>query len=131
MTTTDLTIKKSNKMKEFILLIYAEGNPILSLPHERQQQHIQKIGKFIEYLAQNGKLKNAQPFEPKGITISGNKGVFREEELSADKGDIAGYYHILANDIAEAVVIAKSDPRFEDAEWRMEIRPILKIDGIN
>ncbi len=118
-------------MKEFILLIYAEGNPILQLPMEKQQQHIQKVGQFIESLAKAGKLKNAQPFEPKGVTITGSNGVFKETPLNADKGDIAGYYHIVAKDIEEAISITKSDPRFQDAEWKIEIRPILRIEGIN
>ena len=40
-------------------------------------------------------------------------------------------YHILANDLKEAIEIAKADPRFEDGRWRIEIRPVLKVDGIN
>ena len=118
-------------MKEFILLIYAEGNPILQLPKEEQQQHIQKVGQFIESLAKTGKLKNAQPFEPKGVTITGSNGVFKETPLNADKGDIAGYYHIMAEDMEEAIAITKSDPRFQDADWKIEIRAILKMEGIN
>ena len=27
--------------------------------------------------------------------------------------------------------LAKLDPRFEDGKWRLEIRPIMKVDGIN
>ncbi len=118
-------------MKEFILLIYAEGNPTLLLPKEKQQQHIQKVGKFIESLAKTGKLKNAQPFEPKGVSITGSNGVFKETPLNADKGDIAGYYHIMAENMEEAVSIGKADPRFQDAEWKIEIRSILKMEGIN
>jgi len=41
------------------------------------------------------------------------------------------YYHILANDLKEAVEIAKSDPRFEDGKWKIEVRPIMKVEGIN
>ena len=118
-------------MKEFILLIYAEGNPILQLPKEKQHQHIQKVGKFIESLATTGKLKNAQPFEPTGVTITGSKGVFKETTITADKGDIAGYYHIIAENMEEAISIAKADPRFQDADWKIEIRAILKMEGIN
>ena len=118
-------------MKEFILLIYAEGNPILQLSKEKQEQHIQKVGQFIESLAKTGKLKNAQPFEPTGVTITGSNGVFKETPLNADKGDIAGYYHIVAENMEEATSIAKSDPRFSDADWKIEIRSFLKMEGIN
>lgn len=54
-------------MKEFILLIYAEGNPILQLPKEKQQQHIQKVGRFIESFAQAGKLKMPSRLSPRAL----------------------------------------------------------------
>jgi hypothetical protein len=44
---------------------------------------------------------------------------------------ISGYYHLLANDLGEAIEIAKGDPRFEEGIWRVEVRPIKKVEGIN
>jgi len=37
----------------------------------------------------------------------------------------------IAKDLEEAVQIAKDDPRFEDGNWRIEVRPIMKVEGIN
>jgi hypothetical protein len=31
----------------------------------------------------------------------------------------------------KAISIAQSDPRFEDAGWRIEIRPVLVVEGIS
>ena len=42
-----------------------------------------------------------------------------------------GMTHILAKDLHEAVEIAKSDPRVDDGIWKIEVRPIMKVEGIN
>lgn len=31
----------------------------------------------------------------------------------------------------EAISITKADPRFQDADWKIEIRTIMKMEGIN
>ena len=118
-------------MKEFMLLIKATGNPIGSLPAEKQQEHIQKVGGFIQDLISRGKLKDAQPLEVNGLVISNKSGSFTEQSIDEKEEIIVGYYLLIAKDISEAIKIAKSDPRFNDGEWKMEIRPIMKIDGIN
>lgn len=118
-------------MKEFMLFILANGNPVAELSPEQQQQHVQKVGAYIENLMQQGKLKEAQPLEMQGVIVSGRKGAFSDGPFNESKEVIAGYYHVLATDIDEAIAIAKSDPRFEDEGWRIEIRPIMKVEGIN
>ena len=109
----------------------SDGNRVADLSSKKQQLHIQKIGAYIENLAKTGKLKDAQPLEMEGTKISSNKGVFSETQLNKDKKVIAGYYHILAVDIDEAINIAKADPRFEEKGWEIVIRPIKKVKGIN
>ncbi len=118
-------------MKEFMLLIRATGNPIHSLSFPEQQNHIQKIGAFIRQLAEDGKLKSAQPFEMDGIMLSSEDGQISESNYKEGEEVIAGYYHIEVEDMEEALMIARSDPRFEDSNWRMEIRPIMTMEGIN
>ena len=118
-------------MKEFMLFIQATGNPIGNLPAEKQQEHIQKVGGFIQGLVESGNLKNAQPLEPNGVVVSNKSGSFTEQAINENEENIAGFYHITANDIHEVINIAKSDPRFNDGEWKMEIRPIMSIEGIN
>jgi hypothetical protein len=123
--------KNIRNMKEFMLFIKATGNPIGNLPPEKQQEHIQKVGGFIGGLVDSGKLKAAQPLEPNGIVISNNTGAFSEHPIDANEEMIAGYYLLSAKDISEAIEIAKSDPRFNDGMWKMEVRPIMNIAGIN
>ena len=118
-------------MNEFMLIIKAIGNPVGSLPQEQQEQHIQKVGGFIQSLVAKGKMKDAQPLLPGGVIISNKNGDFSEQTLNEKEEMITGYYIIHAEDLNEATEIAKSDPRFEDGNWRMEIRQIMKIDSIN
>lgn len=118
-------------MNEFMLFIKATGNPVGNLSEENQEKHIQKVGGFIQDLVTQGNMKTAQPLLPNGVVISNNNGSFTEQAINEKEEMIAGYYHIQANDLKEAIEIAKSDPRFDDGKWSMEIRQIMKIDGIN
>lgn len=118
-------------MNDFMLFIKAVGNPIGNLPKEQQEQHVQKVGGFIQELVTQGKMKDAQPLVPNGVVISNENGSFIEQSINEKEEMIAGYYRVQAKDLNQATEIAKSDPRFEDGKWRMEIRQIMKIDGIN
>ena len=118
-------------MKEFMLFIRSEGNPIADLSLEQQQEHVQKVGAFIKNLVDQKKMKAAQPLEMVGSMVSFKNGNFVDGPFNETKEVISGYYHIIAEDLSEAVHLAKSDPRFEDGNWKIEIRPIMKVEGIN
>ena len=118
-------------MNEFMLFIKATGNPIGNLPKEKQEAHIKKVGGYIQDLVTQGKMKNAQPLIPSGVMLSNVDGSFTDQPINEDKEMIVGFYHIQAENLNEAIKIGKSDPRFDDGKWRMEIREIMKVDGIN
>ena len=58
-------------------------------------------------------------------------GSWKEEPFNETKEVIVGYYHILADDLDEAIAIAKRNPEFEYATTaRIEVRPIkMKEDA--
>ena len=114
-----------------MLLIRSAGNPVAEFSPEQKQKHLEKVGSFIKRMTADGKMLNAQPLENGGAMVSLNQGEFTDGPFTETKEVISGYYHILANDLAEAIEIAKSDPRFEDGNWKIEVRPIMKVDGIN
>jgi hypothetical protein len=119
-------------MKEFILLIRAEGNHHQDLSPEEKQKHIQKVVVYMEDLMKSGKLKSAQPLEHEGVIISGNNGKLKDGPFNESKEVIAGYFLIQAKDLNEAIQIAKNNPVFEDYEHtRIEVRPIKIEVGIN
>ena len=118
-------------MKEFMVFIKNEGNPVMNLSPEQQQEHVQKVGAYIKGLFESGKMKAAQPLEMEGTIISQEQGKFIDGPFNETKEVISGYYHILASDLDAAIEICKADPRFEDGDWKLEIRPVMKVDGIN
>ncbi len=118
-------------MKEFLLLIKSEEEPKADLSPEQLQQHIEKVGSFIKRLTEEGRMKSAQPLEMEGRILSYKNGQIVDGPYNETKEIVSGYYHLLAKDLDEAIEIAKGDPRFEEGIWRMEVRPIKKVTGIN
>ncbi len=118
-------------MKEFMLFIRSEEKPKANLSPEQLQQHIEKVGSFIKKLADQGRMKSAQPLEMEGRMLSYKDGKVIDGPYNETKEIISGYYHLLAEDLDEAIAITKEDPRFEEGIWRIEVRPIKKVEGIN
>ena len=118
-------------MKEFMLFIRSEEKPKANLSPEQLQQHIEKVGSFIKRLADEGRMKSAQPLEMEGRILSYKNGKIVDGPYNETKEVISGYYHLLAKDLEEAIEITKGDPRFEEGIWRIEIRPIKIVEGIN
>ena len=118
-------------MKEFMLFIRSEENPKSKFSPEEMQQHIERVGSYIKLLTEEGKMKSAQPLEMDGKMLSYKNGKIIDGPYNETKEVISGYYHLLAKDIHEAIEITKKDPRFEEGIWRIEVRPIMKVDGIN
>ncbi len=112
-------------MKEFMLLI---RNGIDSKSAFSDEQHLAFVNKckaYIEKLTSEGKLISAQPLVREGRMISGSKGDWTEKQFNEGLDVIVGYYHILANDMEDAIAIAKGNPEFEDTTTaRIEVRPI-------
>jgi len=118
-------------MKEFMLFIKTEGDHVAKLSPDQQQQHIEKVGAYLQDLMEKGKLKGAQPLEIGGAVVSGRTGAFHDGPFNEAKEVIVGYFHIVAEDIDEAIAIAKDNPTFDEGEAIMEIRPIRSVEGIN
>lgn len=118
-------------MKEFMLFIKSEGNPIANFSPEQQQEHVQKVGGFIKKMVESGHMKSAQPLEMSGSIVSFKNGKYIDGPFIETKEVISGYYHIVAESLQEAINIAKADPRFEDGAWKIEVRQVMNVDGIN
>lgn len=68
---------------------------------------------------------SAQPLMREGKMLSGGMGSWQTGPFSGSKEVIVGYYHIKANNIDEALEIAKGNPEFAyTAAARVEVRPI-------
>jgi hypothetical protein len=114
-------------MKEFMLLIRNEMDHQATWSPEQHHQFLKKCEDYIGSLTQEGKLKSAQPLIREGLMISGSKGKWKTRPFNETKEVIVGYYHMLAENIEEAMAIAKRNPEFEyGTTARIEIRPIKR-----
>lgn len=112
-------------MKEFMLLIRNEGDEKSSLPPVKHEEFLKKCETYIASLKKEGKLIAAQPLARGGKIIWTAGGTWKEVPFTESKEIQVGYYHILANDLDEAIAIAKGNPEFEyNASARIEVRPI-------
>ena len=112
-------------MKEFMLLIRNQRDHQASWSAERERQFVEQCMVYIDDLKKQGKLISAQPLVREGKMLSGTKGTWDIGPFSESKEVIVGYYHVRANDIDDAVAIAKRNPEFEfGTTTRVEVRPI-------
>ena len=117
-------------MKEFLLLIRNEVDHWDSMNSEQQQLHITQVSNYIKDLSKNGKLKDSQPLSMNGLILHKSGNIFKDGPFIESKEVIGGYFHICAEDLGEAVEIAKAYPAFE-GNSRIEVREIPKVEGIN
>ena len=112
-------------MKEFMLLIRNESDAKASLSAEDHLAFIKKCEVYIGVLKNQNKLIAAQPLVREGAVITKPGGGWAEKPVDANATIQVGYYHILANDINEAIAIARDNPEFEYVpSASIEVRPI-------
>ena len=116
-------------MKEFMLLIRNLGDNKANMSTEQQQQFLKACEVYIGDLMKKGNLKSAQPLVREGTMISGTPGAFKDGTYNESKEIIVGYYHILANDMDEAIAIAKRNPEFAyNTAAKIEVRPVKMME---
>ena len=112
-------------MKEFMLFIRNEKDHQDQWATEKHQQFLKACEVYIGQLKKDGKLIAAQPLVREGTMISGTKNNWKESAFSETKEVMVGYYHVRANDLQEAISIAKMNPEFEfGTTARVEVRPV-------
>ena len=116
-------------MKDFLLLIRTEGDVWTSLSPKQLQDHIEHGTAYFGKLMKGGKLKSAAPVDKGSRIVTDQNGIMKDGPFNETKEVIAGYFHIVANDIQEAVEIAKANPIFRDIPTRIEVHMMKAIDG--
>jgi hypothetical protein len=112
-------------MKEFMLYIRNAGDAKAALTADEHLKFIKKCETYIGRFKSEGKLIAAQPIVREGFTISKNENGWRSIAVDPTKEVQVGYYHIKANDITEAIEMAKDNPEFEFVpSATIEVRPI-------
>jgi len=116
-------------MKDFLLIIKTEGSVWSDLSPEQLQKHIEHGTAYIGNLMKEGKLKNANPVDKGSRIVTETDGIIKDGPFNESKEVIAGYFHIVADDIKEAVAIAKANPIFKDIPTKIEVHPMMAIGG--
>jgi hypothetical protein len=112
-------------MKEFMLYIRNAGDAKAALSEDQHLAFIKKCEVHIGQLKAQDKLIAAQPLVREGTLIKRDGTEWNLTAIDASKEVQVGYYHIRANDIEEAIAIAKDNPEFEYVpSASIEIRPI-------
>jgi len=118
-------------MNSFLFLIKTRKDRLAFLSPEQMQQHAVNVRQFIESAISGGQIKVARAVEMTGFALSGFKGAFQEVRLDPNAEVVSAYYLVGAESLSDALLLAKADPRFQDAIWKTEIQPILDIEGIS
>ena len=111
--------------KEFMLYIRNAGDAKAALSEDQHLAFIKQCEVYIGRLKAEEKLIAAQPIIREGFIISRNEGGWTKIPVDPAKEVQVGYYHIMANDLEEAISIAKDNPEFEYVpSASIEVRPI-------
>jgi hypothetical protein len=105
-------------MREFMMYIRNDGK---ELPANQEQEFLKACEDYIGALQSQGRLISAQPLGDEGRIVSKSAKGWAEQSYRSIGEVNAGYYHIRANDLADAVEIAKRNPEFR-------YRPTAKIE---
>ena len=103
-------------------LIIARGQWDSALSRDQIQNTIDQFYVWLDRLVNEGKMKRGQRLTDQGKTIM-QQNVVIDGPFGESKEVIGGYWFIIANDLDEAVEIAKENPCLT-AGLFFEIRPI-------
>jgi hypothetical protein len=116
-------------MKDFLLLIRTERDVWTSQSPQQLQEHIEKATSYISKLIKEGKLKSAAPLDNSSRIVIDVNGIIKDNSFDESKEVIAGYFHIAAKDIQEAVDIAMANPIFKDISAKIEVHLMKAVGG--
>ncbi|MND58368.1 YCII-related domain protein [compost metagenome] len=111
--------------QEFMFYIRNSGDAKAALSDDEHLKFIKQCEVYIGQLKSEGKLVAAQPIIREGVVIRKVNNEWTEESIDPTKEVQVGYYHIIADNMSEAVEIAKRNPEFEYfSSASIEIRPV-------
>ncbi|WP_165395190.1 YciI family protein [Flagellimonas allohymeniacidonis] len=117
-------------MKEFLLIIKTDGCVWTDLSPEELQAHMEHGGAYIGELMKDGVIKAANPVEKTGSrVVTGSNDTLKDGPFNESKELVAGFFHINAKDMDQAVAIAKKNPIFNDIRTTIEVHPLMPIGG--
>ena len=111
--------------KEFMLYIRNAGDAKAALSSDEHLAFVKQCEVYIGRLQSQGKLVAAQPIIREGFVLSKSLDGWSKVAIDPTKEVQVGYYHIMVDNMDEAIEIAKQNPEFEYVpSARIEIHQI-------
>jgi len=111
--------------KEYMLYIRNNGDAKKALSPADHLAFIKQCEVYIGELKANDNLIAAQPIVREGATISKNGSDWNIVAIDPDQEVQVGYYHLKADNLEDAIDLAKSNPEFAFVpSASIEVRPI-------
>lgn len=109
------------------MLIF-HGGQMDGMSPEQMQAHMGKWFAWIEQLNKTEQYVAGEPLLPGGKLVSGKNGnAVTDGPYTEGKEVVGGYFIVNANDMDEAVKIAKDCPDFE-INGSVQVRQVMKIE---
>lgn len=111
--------------KEFMLYIRNAGDAKAALTPEEHLAFVRKCEVYIGQLKSHDNLIAAQPIIREGLIVKKTENGWTNTPIDPTKEVQVGYYHIRANNLDEAILMARDNPEFEFVpSATIEVRPI-------
>jgi hypothetical protein len=105
-------IAQNNCQMEFMFYIRNSKDAKAALSEADHLEFVKQCEHYIGELKSAGKLIAAQPIHREGVVLRKSDAGWTIEDSGARPETQVGYYHIRAENIDEAVAIAKNNPEF-------------------
>ncbi|WP_066835299.1 YciI family protein [Rufibacter ruber] len=111
-------------MKKYLLLLYDNVDTLQEMDPEEMQRLVQAHLQWTQKLAQAGHLQGGDGLEETGAYIKGKDALVTDGPFIETKEMIGGYYLLQAENLEQAVAIAKECPCHL---WggTTEVRPVM------
>jgi hypothetical protein len=112
-------------MSEYLILIYGDEQAYAATDDAFRQQLMEAHNRFAEQIVeQGGKMVGGNALQPTGTATSVRGDVVTDGPFAETKEAMGGYYLIDANDLDQALAIAKLGPA---PFGGVEVRPIMSF----
>ena len=112
-------------MEKFMLIFQSDTSAPKGSPEQMQAQ-MGKWMAWVEKLTKEGRYESGEPLLPGGKLVSGKNKTVTDGPYTEGKELVGGYFVIKAENLDEAVEIAKDCPDF-DYGASVQVRPVMKM----
>ena len=117
---------------KYMLLVHHDEEAFDQIPRDGQQQLLAESVQLTHALHANGQYLGASPLHPAAsaaiVRVRNGKPLVTDGPFIETREQIAGYFLIDANNMEEAIAIAKQVPGARIGT--VEVRPVRQITGL-